>query len=147
MSYSLTWEYRGFHVIYSGVVTSQDVMDVIMEIQGDARFDSLRYGISEYVNIDRYELTPAQLKIHVAYWNGAAQSNPNMVLASVTTHQKIVELLQSICIVKHQRRIFATIQEARSWLAIEKGIPQPLMSVCGGDAKANTESVAAYSRN
>jgi hypothetical protein len=125
LGYSLTWEHRGFHVTYSGKITSKDVMNVINEIQGDSRFDALRYGISEYLNVESYEITPAQLMIHVAHWNGSAQSNPNMVLASVTTHQKILELLQANGKVKHQRKIFSTLQEARNWLASEKGIPQP----------------------
>lgn len=124
LGYSLDWEDRGFHVTYTGVITSEDVMDVIKEIQGDSRFDTLRYGISEYVDVDSYEITPAQLMIHAAYWNGAAQSNSNMVLASVTTHQKIIELLQSKGKVKHTRKIFPTLQDARNWLAVERGIPQ-----------------------
>jgi len=100
-------------------------MNVISVIQGDSRFDALQYGISEYLNIEDLQITPSQLKIHVAYWNGAAQSNPNMVLASVATHPRVVELLQSIGMVKHQLRMFTTLQDSRNWLSIEMGIPQP----------------------
>jgi len=124
MGYSLKWEAKGFHVQYSGMVTTDDIMDVIGKIQGDSRFDSLQYGISEYVNVTKYEITPEQFKIHIAYWNGSARSNLNLILSSVSSDPKIIPILQSMGNFKHKRQIFTSVEEARLWIKSETDKPK-----------------------
>jgi len=61
MPYELSWEPRGFFAKYSGIVRADDILGVMTELEGSSRFDNLRYGISDYLEVCRHTVTAAEL--------------------------------------------------------------------------------------
>lgn len=43
MSYENSWEKRGVYRKYDGRVTGKEIIQAVQEVEGDARFDSVRY--------------------------------------------------------------------------------------------------------
>ena len=122
MGYKLNWEPKGFFVKYYGTVTSADIMSAMSEIHSSRKFDELQYGVSEYSQVERYDVTPSQIVIHAAHWNGASRSNPRIVLASVTENQNIIDVLKSIRASILRRKLCSTLDEAREWIKQEAKI-------------------------
>jgi len=119
LGYKLSWEPKGFFIRYYGTVTSADIMLAMREIHSSKQFDSIRYGVSEYSQVDRYDVTPSQIVVHAAHWNGASYSNPRIVLASVTDKQNIIDVLKSIEVSILRRKLCSTLDEARAWIKHE----------------------------
>lgn len=97
-------------------------MSAMNEIHTSRQFDNVRFGVSEYSRVDNYDVTPSQIVIHAAYWNGASYSNPRIVLASVTDNQNIINILKAIEGSILRRKLCATLEEAREWVKREAHI-------------------------
>jgi hypothetical protein len=120
MPYRLTWEPQGVYRQYWGDVTIRERRASLDAICGDARYDDLRYSITDYLSVDAYEVTSdATLEIaamHIA----PLVTNPRIVIAAVATRPDIVAAIQEFIghgLIPAPYRIFATLDIARRWVA------------------------------
>jgi hypothetical protein len=120
MPYRLTWEPQGVYRQYWGDVTIRERRAALDAICGDARYDDLRYSITDYLSVGAYEVTSdATLEIaamHIA----PLVTNPRIVIAAVATRPDIVAAIQEFIghgLIPAPYQIFATLDEARRWVA------------------------------
>jgi hypothetical protein len=120
MPYRLTWEPKGVYRQYLGDVTIRERRASFDAICGDPRYDDLRYSITDYLSVGRYEITSdATLEIaamHIA----PLVTNPRIVIAAVATRPDIVAAIQEFIghgLTRAPYRIFDTLDAARHWVA------------------------------
>lgn len=121
MPYRITWEEHGIHVRYTGIVTTEEVLAYATEVQGDARFDDIRYSLNDFSACEGVVSSQPALELLAAGDNGAAASNPRVKIAVVTDRQDVIDTVRAyleIGLSRYPLRIFPTLTEARAWVAV-----------------------------
>ena len=118
MPYNLTWKRYGAFRQYLGSVTITERIASLEAICGDQRFDSLCYCITDYSEVESYEITDASTAEIAARHIGPLMTNPGIAIAAVATRSEIIaaiESFKSYSFTSAPYCIFATLQEARRW--------------------------------
>jgi hypothetical protein len=119
MSYEVIWEPRGVVKRYFGHVTDQELTQGVIETEADARFDSLRYAINDFLACESFAVTPASAEEIAIMDRGASFSNPYIRIAVVAVQPEIIALSQAYAnspLNVYPTRIFPTEREAREWI-------------------------------
>lgn len=121
MSYQLVWEPRGAYKSFHGFVTSHEFTASIAAFQGDARFDDAHYSINDFSDVAGHNITEGDVHRFAAFAVGAFRSNRRIRIAVVTTDagiHRLVELYASPGLAPFPLGIFATLEEARTWVEL-----------------------------
>lgn len=120
MSYEIIWERRGVIKRYFGHVTTDDLVQSVVDVEKDARFDSLRYCINDFLGITGISSSPQDIEDISALDKGASFSNPRIMIAVVTTSPEVISLANEYAnsaLNSYPTKIFSSLDDARSWLA------------------------------
>lgn len=120
MPYQLTWEPGGVYRRYFGDVSIRERRASLDAICGDARFDDLRYSITDYLAVDAYQVTSESTLEVAAMHIAPLVTNPRIVIAAVATRPDIVAAIQDFIghgLTAVPYRVFDTLDEARRWVA------------------------------
>jgi hypothetical protein len=120
MPYKLTWEPAGVYREYVGDISIAERRRSFDAICGDKRFDDLRYAITDYLAVGRYEVSDEATAEIAALHIAPLATNPNIVLAAVVTRGDIVAAISDF--VAHgfttaPYRTFDSVDAARRWIA------------------------------
>ena len=124
MPSAITWEPKGLYARFVGECSIGDVLRVFDELGGDPRLDTARYAIFDYLGVTAHDVTESDIEHAAALDIGMSFTNPWLLLASVTTDARIRELWQhyiSVNVKIERHGIFATVAEARAWIAERNG--------------------------
>jgi hypothetical protein len=106
---------------YQGRVTVAERKASIERIFADARFDRLRYVITDYLGATDYEAENESTAEIAAMHVAPLLTNPGIVIAAVATQRVVLTAIahfKSLGIIgDHPYRAFATEAEARAWIA------------------------------
>lgn len=81
--YKLEWEHEGVYWKYYGEVSGEEVIVASTAIYGDPRFDSLRYKLVDFLDVENFKMAKDEVAL-IAYQHRAAEiSNPNIKTAIV----------------------------------------------------------------
>jgi len=119
MSYETSWEPRGICQKFWGTVSSPELFDSLTDIHHDPRFDSIRYVIKDLLGVEVFDVGVKTLLDGRAFNLVAQQTNPNIVVAVVTTSPRIVqasEIASSYHLDAYPRKTFPTVADAREWI-------------------------------
>lgn len=125
MPHKLIWERTGVFRIYSGVVTGEELEQANKEFFDDPRSHHTRYQLVDLRPIEEVRLSTAENQRTAALDAGGSRYLRNLKIAHVVTRPDIVELIreyEEVLKLLHsnwQARRFATIEEARAWIAEE----------------------------
>lgn len=128
MAWVLSWEPRGVTKKYSGTVTALDLVAATEEVERDVRFDTLRFAINDFLDVEQLDVTEAGLKRVAAVDAAAALSNPNVRLAVVTHDPRVRALAELYAATPGALpvRCFETLVEARRWaVTVFESSPTP----------------------
>lgn len=121
MPYDLTWEPpRGVYRRYFGHVTIAQRRESFERICADRRFDDLRYTITDYLDVETYELSEQATAEIAAMHVGPIRTNPRILIAAVAVDERVIGAIRhfiSLQFITLPYRIFATEAEARAWVA------------------------------
>jgi hypothetical protein len=119
MSYENIWEKRGVYRKYSGRVTGKEILRAVQAVEGDARFESVRYVINDFLDVTEQDISPEDIKIIAAIDNAAALTNPDIRVAVVATMeaiQKMAALYIELSIeTPYLCEMFTSLSEGRGW--------------------------------
>lgn len=120
MSYENIWEKHGVYRKYNGRVTGKEMRQAVEEVEGDARFESVRYVISDFLDVTEQDISPRDIEIIAAIDKAAAITNPDIKIAVVATTLAIqnmasmyIDLADDIPFVS---KMFTSLDEAREWV-------------------------------
>ena len=120
MAFELVWEPDGVLKRFSGTVSADEFLRSVKQIQGDSRFDDVRYVINDFSGAAADKLCEETLTELSAMQYGAYASNPNCRIAFVTTDQAFAERVKRILLspdmMSYQVEVTPTLSEARDWL-------------------------------
>ena len=120
MPYELNWEPHGVCRRYFGHVSIDERSRSFDLICSDTRFDALRYTITDYLEVDGYEVTDDATEEIAARHIGALLTNPQIVIAAVAVDPRVVAAIRhfiSLGFIAQPYEVFPTLAEARAWVA------------------------------
>jgi hypothetical protein len=119
MAFENYWERNGVTRTFNGFVDGQQVLDSIVEIGEDSRFDSVRYVINDFLNVVDIDISDRDVFRIAAIDRGASITNPNIRIAVVTNDNHMRDLAQRYGeLMKdspYQTLLFESIDAAREW--------------------------------
>jgi hypothetical protein len=119
VSYEIIWEPRGVIKRFSGLMTGNEMIQSVVDVEKDARFDELRYAINDFLGVTGISLTKDCVEEISVMDKGAACTNPHIRNAVVATHPEIIALANEYAnsnLNAYPTKIFPSLAEARSWL-------------------------------
>ena len=119
MPYKLTWERSGIYRQYYGDVTVFERRASLNAICSDPRFDGLRYAITNYLEVNSYEVREDATVEIAALHIGPLRTNPRIVIAAVADRPDIVADIQHFIKLQFTAapyRLFSTLDQARRWI-------------------------------
>ena len=120
MGYELRWEENGVVKRYLGQVSGEELLAPVLATEADARFDTLRFVINDFLEATGVAFTQADIDAIAAHDMGAALTNPNIKVAVVATQPEVIDLVQRYMQTSAQAyptSIFSTMAEARAWVS------------------------------
>lgn len=120
MPYQLTWETDGVYRQYVGDVTPAERRESLEIICRDRRFDDLRYTLTDYLSVQRYETDKNDTAEIAALHLAPLRTNPRIVIAAVAQRPDIVSAIRdfiALGFTKAPYEVFDTIEAARHWIA------------------------------
>ncbi len=121
MSYQLNWEEKGVWANFRDVVSDQELNEVVSKVYGHKQFDSFRYLIADFLEVDSFDVTNKALRIIGATDRAAALTNPHIKVAIISDN---VDTLDRIFSYEDASEgspwliaYFDNIKEARVWIA------------------------------
>lgn len=118
MPYSLTWEPRGVYRRYHGDVSIAERLASFEAICGHPQFDELRYSITDYLAVQRYEVTDTATREIAAFHLGPHRTNPRVRIAAVAVRPDVLAAIRdfiALQIAPQPYEIFPTLDDARRW--------------------------------
>ena len=94
-------------------------MESVADIEGDPRFDDLRYVINDFLEVVSFSVTEENVLAISAIDAAAAITNPNIKIAVVAIDQQVralAELYAASPWNAYPTKVFADIAAARAWL-------------------------------
>lgn len=122
MPYQLTWEPVGVYREYLGEVTIAERHASFEAICRDARFDELRYAITDCRGVTSYEVTEADTAEIAALHIGPQLTNPRIVMAAVATRPDVIAAIEAFKrhgFTSAPYEVFARLEDARAWVAAQ----------------------------
>ena len=119
MPVEMTWELHGVRSRFSGSVTAADLLHHVQEICRHRDFSDLRYSILDFRDAtDAVE--DADLLGVRAELVGSQYTNPNILVAAITTDREAIDHLTrfiGLCVLNRQIQVFSTPDAAMDWIA------------------------------
>lgn len=119
MPFDLVWEAEGVTKVFKGHLSFNEVMRSSRLVEGDERFDSIRFVINDLRGVEGIEVSQNEVDEIVAVDAAASVSNKQIRLAAVVTEESILALDKSYAESPYNTypfKIFSTIEAARAWL-------------------------------
>ncbi len=121
MAYQLIWEEKGLWTRFYGTVSEDEFHEASSKIYGHEQFDSIRYWLADYLDLEKSELTERTVGITAGMDRAAALKNPNIMVAIITlrasTLEKAFLYRDAVEGIPWQISYFDKIADARLWVS------------------------------
>ena len=121
MSYELSWEPKGAIKRFFGNVNAGEVQAANNKVEGDARFDGLRYVINDFLSCDKFSFDSNSIDEMAAIDGAASTINGNIKIAVVATLPEVLTAATQFAdsaLNLYPTRIFSTLADARAWIGV-----------------------------
>jgi len=114
------WEPEGVVAKYSGKVSGGDLLECVLRIQCDERFDHAHYVIHDLSEVEAHGIGQATLAEVAVLHLGAAATSPNCRVVFVTHDialaANVEQILLSALMQSYEVKVAESLVEARDWL-------------------------------
>lgn len=121
MSHQNKWEENGLYRIFTDKISGEEILTSNLTIQGDSRFDDIRYVINDLTKITEFEATEIDILKISAVDKVSARSNSYIKIAIVATSDSLLKWIQKYCIQMQDSpfecKIFETVDDAYEWVS------------------------------
>ena len=121
MPYENYWDEKGLHRKFTGNICGKEILDSNLSIQGDARFDEIKYVLNDFSLINKFKLTEHDINIISTIDNVAAISKKSLKIAIVTTDTELLkwaklylEMMQGS---PYIAGVFDSYNDAHNWVS------------------------------
>ena len=120
MSYKNNWEDNGLHRKFTGKITGQEILESNLSIQGNPRFDHIKYVLNDFLSITEFEITTADVNIISTVDNVAAISKKKLKIAIVADDKNLLkwinEYLKMMQGSPYDAAVFSAYDDALNWV-------------------------------
>lgn len=124
MKYMNTWEARGVYRKYTGLLTGSLIREAVEKVEGDERFDKIRYVLNDYLDVTKIDVSDFELNTIAAIDSVASETNKRIKIAQVATSPDIIDLVTSydkkLQDNTYTTKVFSNVADARKWVEEEK---------------------------
>ena len=121
MSHLNKWESNGLYRGFSNKITGEEVLKINLDIQGDPRFDDIRYVINDFTGIVDFDISDSDIEKIVAMDNAASKSNPKIKIALISIFEPLLVWINNYCDAmqgsRYECKIFDNTQDAYKWVS------------------------------
>jgi hypothetical protein len=119
MPYVHTWEKHGVYRRFYGTIAARELLDSSERLASDARFDKLRYDLSDYGQVKHHDVTPEEIDRLIPRARALGHTNPKLLVALVSADEAVLRVLRYMKArseAPNSVEIFARTADARSWI-------------------------------
>jgi hypothetical protein len=122
MPHNTTWEPKGVHWEFYGVVSFSEIAEANAEFYSNERSDRMKYQIFDSIGVDAIVGTEAELKMLAAIDVGASKSIKSIKVALVIVKEELMPLAEGYVATSEALmsswffKIFSSLEEAREWV-------------------------------
>lgn len=121
MSYTNKWEKEGLYRIFTDKISGEEVLRSNLAIQGDARFDDIKYVLNDFTQTVEFEISDMDVNKIVATDGVAAISNARLKIAIVATLESLLDWIHLYCEKMQgspfECNVFTNLDDAREWVS------------------------------
>ena len=121
MSMQYKWEKNGLYRQFTNKICGEEVLNINLNMQGDSRFDDIRYVINDFTKIVDFDFSDIDIHKISAVDNAASKSNPNIRIALVSTLEPLLVWIKLYCEKMkdspYECEIFNNIDDAYKWVS------------------------------
>lgn len=119
MNYTIEWKNSGVFIKFSGKLSDNLINHVNGLIIGHASFDSLKYQVWDFFEVEEFQINSEQGKITGVLDKAAAIWNKKMKVAVITINPNLIEYTKNyiyeIRDIEWECKIFDNRSEADKW--------------------------------
>jgi hypothetical protein len=120
MAFINYWEQHGVIRIFSGFIDGQQVLDSVVSIEEDSRFDLVRYVINDFLDVADFDISDEEIVRIAAIDRAASVTNPNIRIALVAQDDRIRGLAERYGNLMqnspYKTSLFTSVEAAREWI-------------------------------
>lgn len=120
MAYRINWEEDGLRTVWTGRVTSQEILGFQKKVQGDARFDDIRYSFHDFLGCTGADYSADEMSEAAALDRAGSLSNPRPIkIAVVAIDASVLAMIGCYLNARqspHPLRFFACVSDAEEWI-------------------------------
>ena len=94
MTVKYKWEAAGLYRKFTDKINGGEVLGDNLKLQGDARFDAIRYVINDFTQIVDFDFSDLDVQKISINDNVASKSNPKIKIALISTHEPLLVWLK-----------------------------------------------------
>lgn len=119
MAYLHQWKNSGLYREFSGRVSGEEVLESNLKLQGDPRFDTIKYIINDFLLVSDIEINIDEIKRIAAIDKAASLSNSKLKIAMIVKWESLLVwvhmYIESMKGSSYQYKVFDGFQEAEIW--------------------------------
>jgi hypothetical protein len=118
MAYTVQITKYGAYRKFSGHITVGELLRSLIEVQSHPEFDSFKYSIVDFLNVETFELVEFDALVYRAQGRGGEFLNSQIVSGLVVTDPTIIELLKTryIAFTIYKVEFFSALDACKNWV-------------------------------
>jgi len=121
--HTVTWEKEGVYLKISNTLSFEEVLEIINELFGDARFDNIRYVIWDELELKESLILKHHSDEFAAIGSSTRSYKPNMKVAFVSKNDNTIMLIEQYIMTSLKMgstwkfSLHETLERALSWVS------------------------------
>jgi len=120
MPFTISWEPKGVYCKLHGVVSIEEVRQMVDAVVHDPRFHKLQFRVTDCLDVTQHDVSHGDIDTTVAMNHAYSFANARKYEAAIATDDAVLSLLRhwaSSSPRQQQLCIFSTQADARKWLS------------------------------
>jgi len=120
MSHTIIWEPEGYYRKFEGEVSGEEILDSNFELQADPRFQSIKYVINDFTQIESHTIEIAHTNAYATTDEIVSLTKGALKIAIVVVNDDLLALAenyrQQMLGNRFDCEIFQSLDDARKWV-------------------------------
>jgi len=116
-----SWEATGLYRHFTNKINGQEVLNDNLNLQGDSRFDDIKYVINDFTDIADFDFSDIDIQKISITDKVASISNPTIKIAIITTIESLLVWIELYCKSMegslYDCKIFDNSEDAYKWVS------------------------------
>lgn len=121
MTVEYSWEATGLYRHFTNKINGQEVLNDNLNLQGDSRFDDIKYVINDFTDIADFDFSDIDIQKISITDKVASISNPTIKIAIITTIESLLVWIELYCKSMegslYDCKIFDNSEDAYKWVS------------------------------